>query len=168
MKRLIWLVGIVVVIVGGLGVAGLLLPGTHTVSVSRVMRGTPEEVWSVVTDVEAFPSWRPDVERVEVLPRWRGLPSWREFGSSGPMTLRTTESTPFFRLSTEIADEDAGYGGSWTWELVAQPSGTQVTLTENGEIYSPFLRVFAYVFMDPEESVSDYLDALERRMADRG
>jgi len=167
-RWLLWTAGVVVGIVGVVLGVGLLLPGTHTATASRIVRGTPEEIWEVITDVEAFPSWRPGVERVERLPEERGRMVWREHSATGPMTLRVTEWTPFFQLATRIADEDLGFGGSWTWELIAQPSGTQVTLTENGEIDNLFYRVISRFFMDPEGSVTDYLDALERRMAEAG
>jgi hypothetical protein len=167
-RSLVWTVGGVVAVVGIVLVVGLLLPGTHTVTESRVVGGSPEEIWAVISDVERFPSWRPDVERVETLPERGGRAVWREYSSTGPMTLQVTEWTPFFRMTAEIADEDLGFGGRWTWELVRQPSGTQVTLTENGEVYNPFLRVFSRFFMDPEESITEYLDALDRRMAQTG
>ena len=60
-----WMVG---------GVAGLallailvalFLPVRHSATVSRGVAGTPEEVWAVITHVEAFSTWRTDIDRAE-------------------------------------------------------------------------------------------------------
>ena len=168
MRRVLWVVGVVVVLLATVLIVGMLLPRQHTVTETRTVAGDPERVWAVITAVEDFPSWRGDVDRVEVLSERQGDKTWSEHSSSGPMTYRVTESTPFHRWTVEIADEDLGFGGTWTWELVARPPSTVITLTEQGEVHNPFLRFVSHFFMDEQETITRYLDALESRMAEGG
>lgn len=151
-----------VVIVFGVG---LLLPVDHTASVSRVVEGTPEEVWAVITDVEEFATWRTDVDRAERLETREGWPVWREEGASGSLTLEVTGIEPARRLVTRIADEGLPFGGIWTYELEPSGTGTLVTVTENGEIYSPVYRFVARFFLGYEGTLLAYVDALQAEMA---
>lgn len=154
--------------VGGLlavafGVA-LFLPVDHTASVSRAVAGTPEEVWAVITGVEQFTTWRTDIDRVERLEPREGWPVWREEGASGPLTFEVTGIEPARRLVTRIADEGLPFGGTWMYELEPTGTGTLVTITENGEIYSPVYRFVSRFILGYEGTMTTYLDALEARM----
>lgn len=33
--------------------------------VSRTIRATPQQVWSILTDAAAYPAWNPAVDRIE-------------------------------------------------------------------------------------------------------
>jgi uncharacterized protein YndB with AHSA1/START domain len=145
------------------GVA-LFLPVRHTASVSRVVAGTPEEVWAVITGVEEFTTWRTDIDRAERLEPRQGWPVWREEGASGSLTFEVTGIEPGRRLVTRIADEGLPFGGTWTYELEPTGTGTVVTITENGEIYSPVYRFVSRFFLGYEGTLTTYLEALEARM----
>lgn len=144
---------------------GAMLPVAHSAQVSGEVRGNPEEVWEVVTGVEGFPSWRTDLSRATRLDRPSALPSWREKGSSGAMTLKVTESDRPRRMVTRIADEGLPFGGSWTYELSPSGSGTRVVLTENGEIYNPAFRFMARFVFGYSGTLKTYLAQLQSRMA---
>ncbi len=144
---------------------GLFLPVDHTASVSRVVEGTPGEVWAVITDVEAFTTWRTDIDRAERLETREGWPVWREDGPSGSLTLEVTGIEPARRMVTRIADEGLPFGGTWMYELEPSGAGTLVTITENGEIYSPVYRFVSRFFLGYEDTLLAYLDALQSKMA---
>jgi uncharacterized protein YndB with AHSA1/START domain len=143
---------------------GALLPVAHTAQVSGEVRGTPEEVWAVVTGVDAFPTWRTDLTSVQRVQR-PGLPAWREEGSSGAMTIEVTESEPSRHLVTRIADEGLPFGGSWTYELTPTGAGTRVVITENGEIYNPAFRFMARFVFGYSSTLETYLEQLQARMS---
>src|SRR5678816_3688868 len=66
-----WLLRIViglVVLVAILLIVGYSLPQNHTASRTAHFSQPPERVWAAMTDFAAFPSWRKDVQTVEVLP----------------------------------------------------------------------------------------------------
>ena len=140
---------------------GFSLPEAHTATSERLVAGTPDEIWSVITDVDAMPTWRPDVDRTESLPDRGGLPVWRESGPTGSMTLQVIELDPTRRMVTRIADEGLPFGGTWTYELEQAGGWTRVTLTEDGEIYNPFFRFVSRYILGYDATMLAYLDGLE-------
>ena len=156
---------------GGLGgllllvvLVGFFLPVRHTATVAREVSGTPEEVWGVITDVEAFSSWRPDVDRAERIEPIQGWPAWREEGSNGTITFAIAAVEPRRRLVTEIVGEGLPFGGRWTYELEPSGARTRLTITEDGFIYNPVYRFVSRFFMGYTSTAELYLDALEARM----
>lgn len=168
MKRtgriIVWILGgvaaLILLVVG----VGLLLPVRHSATVSRVVAGTPEEVWAVITDVESFPTWRSDLVRAERLEPRAGWPSWREEGPSGALTFEMSAVEPAKRLVTSIVDEGLPFGGTWTYVLEPSGTGTLITITEDGLIYSPVYRFVSRFFLGYEGTLVTYLDGLETRM----
>ena len=53
------------------------------------------------------------------------------------------------------------FGGSWTFELRAQGSYTQLTITENGEVYNPLFRFVAKYIMGYNSSMDKFLGQLQ-------
>ena len=92
-----WVV-IAVVVLGALialvALIGSRLPQSHHASVEQIVTAPPEAVWMTITDVEAFPSWRADVKRVQRLPDREGRPAWIEEGRSGKITLAVERLEP--------------------------------------------------------------------------
>jgi uncharacterized protein YndB with AHSA1/START domain len=142
---------------------GLFLPVRHSVTLAREVTGTPEEVWTVITGVEAFPAWRPGVVRAERLEPIGGWPAWREQGPDGTLTFAIAAVEPPRSLVSEIVDEGLPFGGRWTYTLEPTTTGTRVTITEDGFVYNPLYRVVSR-FTGYETTARAYLDALEARM----
>jgi uncharacterized protein YndB with AHSA1/START domain len=170
LKAVAWgvavLIGLALLAVG----IGFLLPAEHTASAERVVAGSPESVWAVITDIEGMPHWRPGVISTERLSARDGLDVWRESGPTGSMTIQVTASESPERLVTRIADQDLPFGGTWTYELrpAAEGHRTRITLIEDGEIYNPFFRFVARFILGYEGTMEAYLDGLETRMEERG
>jgi len=78
------LVGALVALVAFIGSR---LPQSHRASIEQTLPAAPEAVWRTITDIDAFPSWREGLKRVQRLPDRDGLPVWAEEGRSGKMTL---------------------------------------------------------------------------------
>ena len=165
MRIALWTVGGVAALVLLVVLVGLFLPVRHSATVARDVSGTPEEVWAVITDVEGFAAWRPDVDRAERIEPIGGWPAWREEGPSGTLTFAVAAVEPRRRLVTEIVDEGLPFGGRWTYLLESAPGGTHLTITEDGFIYSPVYRFVSRFFIGYESTAQAYLDALEARMA---
>jgi hypothetical protein len=118
----------------------------------------------VITDVAAYPRWRPDVTRIEALPAVDGRPSWREIRRRDSIPYETVESVPSQRFVTRITDPALPFGGQWSIDLAPLPKGTRVTITERGEIYNPIFRVFAHFVFGYTATIDAYLHALQRRL----
>lgn len=160
MKLVLNALGAIVALVLVIVLVGAMLPRRHEVSRSIVLRARPAEVYRTITDFANAPSWRRDVERVEILDRGR----FREHGAQGAVTYAVTRTDPDRLLVTEIVDRDLGYSGSWTYELAAEGDGTRLTLTERGEVSNVVFRFLSRFVFGHTKTIDDYLASLEARM----
>lgn len=153
---LMLLVGIVVLI-------GLLLPKGHRASRTMFYAAPPEAVYAAISDFEKFPEWRTGVKRVEMLSR--GEPTrFREDGPNGAITYKVEALEPNQRLVTRIDDPELPFGGTWTLEVKPAAGGTELTITEDGEIYNPIFRALAKVFFSPYDTIDTYQADLKKRL----
>lgn len=167
MKWVLIPVGAVVALVAIAAGIGAMLPKGHTAARTARFSQSAEAVWVAITDYSGQTSWRTELERVEQLPDHQGHPVWREFPKSGsPMTLETLEALPPRRLVRRIADEDLPFGGTWMYEIEATAEGSTLTITEDGEVYNPFMRFVMKVFLDPGATAEGYLKALGKKFGE--
>jgi len=156
---------ILLVLFGAIGVIALLgsrLPVDHTAERTAQFRQSPQQLWDVITGP---PTWRPEVERYEVLPSQPGHRLWREYGRHGQkMTYEVVESDPPHKLITHIADPHLPFGGTWTYAISSSGSGSVLTITENGEIYNPVFRFVARYVQGYTASIDNYLKALHSKL----
>lgn len=162
-----WLVRIVVglVVIGVLVfIVGSLLPQNHTASRTAHFSQPPETVWTAITDVAAFPSWRSDVESVVQLGPQNDKPVWRETSHRGESITYAVETwEPPRHLVTRITDKNLPFGGSWDYALSPSGTGSTLTITENGEIYNPVFKVVSR-FMSKTATMDAYLAALGAKL----
>ena len=144
---------------------GSRLPQSHVASRQARYAAPPDKVWAAITDVQAFPSWRADVKRVERLPERDGRPVWLEEGSSGKITLAVERAEPPRLLVLRIADPALPFGGRWTYEIAPDGSGSTLTITENGEIYNPIFRFMARFVFGYEATMAAYLESLDKHLS---
>ena len=154
-------IGILVVVVL---VIGWLLPEKHRAQRQATVKAPPETVWELITNVEAFPSWRGDVKTVQRLPDRDGRPVWVEEGSNGRITLAVERSEAPRLLVVRIADPDLAFGGTWTYEIAPAANGSTLTITEDGEIYNLLFRVMARFVFGYESTLAAYLTAADARL----
>jgi uncharacterized protein YndB with AHSA1/START domain len=163
MRWVLGTVGLLVLLVLVVCAIGYMLPKSHVASASARFAAAPDSIWTSLTDVPAFPKWRREVSRVEVLPDENGQRGWREFGKHDAVTYRVVESVPPKRLVARIADENLPYGGSWTYELAPDGSGTRLTITERGEVYNPIFRFVSRFILGYTSTMEGVLRALGAR-----
>jgi hypothetical protein len=160
MRWVLGVVGLLVVVVLIVCAIGYMLPKSHVASASARFPAPPDSIWTSLTDVPAFPTWRPGLSRVELLPDENGQRGWREFEKNDAITYRVVESVPPRRLVTRIADQNLPYGGSWTYDLTPDGSGTRLTITENGEVYNPIFRFVSRFVLGYTSTMDGVLRAL--------
>ncbi len=158
-----WIIGIaafiVVLVLVVVGI-GAMLPQSHTASRMAHINAAPDGVWAVLTDPAAFPKWRGDVQSVEILTSAGGPPRWREVSKHGAVTYEIAASTPNRSFTTRIMDRDLPYGGSWVYELADASPGTDLTITEHGEVYNPVYRFVSRFVMGHTATIDAFLKAL--------
>src|ERR1700694_5474725 len=131
MKWMLVVVGCLVLVVAVIAIVGSMLPKGHLASRQAHYRQSADAVFRIISDFEAAPTWRTDVKKVEILPPRQGKTTYREHGKNGPMVIMVEEIAPPNRLVGRIVDQSS-FGGTWTYELTAEPGGCRVAITERG------------------------------------
>ena len=146
LKPALLLLGVVVAIVLAVVLVGYALPQSHVASSGAVFSAPPATIFSTLQDVDRYPSWRSDVQTIDVIARSPHL-RWREQGSNGTITFEMQEVRSPSRLMTRITDRSLPFGGTWTYEVSPHEAGARLTITENGEVYNPVFRFMSrFVF----------------------
>lgn len=152
----------VVVIIGG-----ALLPRQHKVSRSKLLRTPPAQIYALIADFAAGPSWRPDVKRVEILKSKDARLHFREYSAHGAVTYEVVTNQPNERLVTRIVDKDLGYSGSWDYRLSSAEGGTRLTITENGDVSNLFFRFLSRFVFGHTSTIDKYLEAVAARFGEK-
>jgi hypothetical protein len=95
-----------------------------------------------------------------------GAPLVTEHGDMGTIPYRVEVMEPPSKLVMRIADPKLGFGGTWTFEIFRNDSGSEVVITENGEIHNPFFRVMSKLFFPPTDTIETYLADLKKRLGE--
>ncbi len=157
MKTLIGLFGFLFVVAIAVFIAGLLLPRDHVAVRSASLAASPESVWTVVTQVGRYPTWRRDVDSVQVLETRGGRLEWREISGGDRLRFEAVTAERPSRFVARIADKGIPFGGSWDYRIVPEGSGSRLTITENGQVYNPVFRFISQYFIGHTATLDKYL-----------
>lgn len=157
--RVLFVVLIAGAILTGIGFA---LPREHTTSSSIELTEAADTVWAIVRDLGALKDTWPDLTAARRLPDRDGAEVWEETVSGEPLRLVVRRSDPPRILVTTIdADQDAPFGGTWTYRIDPVGAGVRVTVTEAGWVSNPVFRLVMQL-MGPHRTMDGYLTALGR------
>jgi uncharacterized protein YndB with AHSA1/START domain len=162
-----WLVFVLlglVALIGIVAAVGLALPKGHRASRTVTLQARPSDVFEVVTNVARYPEWRGDVQRVELLQDDGHGTRFREVGRNGAITYRVELSEPYARVVTRIADTSLAFGGTWTYDLRPNGALTELTITEDGEVYNPIFRFLSKFVFSQYATIDTYLANLRKRL----
>lgn len=163
MKWILWTVLGLVGVVGIVAIVGWLLPVAHVASRSARINQAPENVYAAIADVGAYPTWFEGVTRVEMLDSPAGKIRFREHMTTGPVVMEVAETVPPARFVTRIADPDQPFGGTWTFELSPAGGGTDLTITERGEVYNPIFRFMSRFIFGYTSTMEGFLKNLGKK-----
>jgi len=169
MKWLLIVVVAVVVLAVVIWLAGTIIPRGHQASSRITVAEPPAQVWSVVRDFAALPSFWADLRGVERLPDRGGVEAWKQTMKNGfdLVLLVTEDSAPRRMVTTIDAPPGAAFGGRWIYELEPVAGGTQVTITEDGWIDNRFFRVVSRA-TGYHGTLDRYLKALGAKLEAKG
>ena len=120
MRWIVYVVGAIVLLGIVVTVIGAMLPKAH--SASRTAR-------------IAMP---PDALHTLILTR---------IGEPQEYPLRVERNEPPSLVVTRIVGERLPFGGTWTYRIAPAPGGSELTITEDGEVYNPIFRFMSrFVF----------------------
>jgi hypothetical protein len=155
-----WLIygGLAVVILAAMVVAiGAALPKGHVANRKMMLKAAPTEVFGLI----AGPSdWR----GLKYEPLTENPLTWRETDSNGAITYERVETVAPARIVNRIADPNLPFGGSWTYVIVPNGTGTELTITENGEVYNPLFRFVSRFIMGHTATIDKYQRDLAARL----
>ena len=163
MRYVLIVVGILLVAILAIVVIGWALPVKHVATKSVQLSASPDSVFALISTPEGYPSWRSDVKNVDVTTE-NGVTRFREEGGNGPILFEITEKVPPRRFLTTIADKSLPFGGRWIYEVAPVSTGSQLTITEEGEVYNPVFRFVSRYIMGHTAPIEAYLQAVEKRL----
>lgn len=164
---------VLIVLVGLVGLValtaliGAFVPREHRATSTITLHQPADSIWPVMRDLGSVPTWWPDLTTSEQVPNQEGLEIWRQkmSGFDVPLIVMTTE--PPRRLVTRIdAEPGAAFGGMWTYELLPDSAGTQVSVTEAGWIGNPIFRFLSRFVFGYYGTLDSYLEALGKRFGE--
>jgi hypothetical protein len=172
----LWIVGGAILIVAIVATIGAMLPKGHVATRAAKYRETPDQIWSVLTNFQDYPKWRPGLQSVEQLSMSAGRPVWLERTGTGwnaeEIPYQVTElAAPTGgapgKMVARIANPKLPFGGSWTYEVsAADGGGTTLRITERGEVYNPIFRFVSRFFMSNTKTMEIYLNALGKKFSE--
>lgn len=167
MKIALYVVAGLVLLVLIVVAIGYALPQGHVATREVTVSAPSEKVFALIATPADYPTWRSDVDSVEVLSPEGGKERFRELGDNGPLLMRVDERVANSRLVTVIADSTLPFGGKWTYELVPAGNGTTLRITEDGQVYNPVFRFMSRFVFGHAATMEKYLADLEKAIGDR-
>lgn len=166
MKWFLIVAGALALLVVLLMVIGSLLPREHRASCRATFRARAETLFTVLTDVDAYPGWRNGVKSVRRVEPIDGKSAYVEESKHGPVRYAVESSEPPRRLVLRIADDTLPYGGTWTFVLTPDGGGTALAITEDGFVKPAFFRVLSRFVFGHHATMEEYLANLAQKLGE--
>ncbi|HLH20190.1 MAG TPA: SRPBCC family protein [Bryobacteraceae bacterium] len=135
---------------------GAMLPVRHRTARRACFRASPNALYAVLAGP---PDWRTGVKDYGELADADGRRRWWEEDSHGhKVTYELVGAAPGKRLQTRIAQPGLPFAGTWTFEIAPLgDGGSELRITEDGEIYNVFFRFLARFVFGYSGSIELYL-----------
>ena len=151
---------------------GCFLPRHHTVTRSIVLKQTANSVWESITVFERIPGWWPAVVMVERLPDHDGHPVYHQVFQTGrrrqqSIRVEVIEKEGPKRMVTRVVDVNGPFRGKWMYEIAEVADGSRITITEQGELASRFIRTMFRLMMSKTQFIDSYLVFLGRKFGEQ-
>jgi len=165
MRWIFYIVGGLALIVALVAIVGAMLPEGHSASRTARIALPPDALYTVLSDVGQYAAWRKDVKSLERLPDRDGRPAWVEDvgGMKIPMYFERME--PPSLLVARIADPKLPFGGTWTYRIAPAAGGSDLTITEDGQVYNVFFRFMSRFVFGHHATMDGFIKHLQARTA---
>lgn len=167
MKKLaLILVLLVAAAVAAVYLIGALQPLGHVASSQIRLSQPPDEVWATVSDFRGWPGWNSAVQSVRRGEDRDGKPVWVVVGEWGDLPSIVEVFEPPGKMVTRIPEgAGLGFGGSWTYEIESDGTGSRVRITERGEVDSPLFRAMM-LWWGQHETLEQFLRDLGKKFGE--
>lgn len=168
MKIVLFVGALLAFLIGLVYVWGSSLPSKLEIQKSNLLPYSIENVWSLTRDIEGQVNWRSDIRFIQLLDSSKNSEKWKEVPMQGPdMIFQTTQvkEPSYWRMDMV---ETHGFTAYWIGEYQSiKNNETKIVFTEYVEYPSPFMRVFAKLFIDLDATMETYQKDLRRELERR-
>jgi hypothetical protein len=84
-------------------------------------------------------------------------------GMQIPMVFERMERPSL--LVARIDSKDLAFGGTWTYRIAPAPGGSDLTITEDGEVYNVIFRFMSKFVFGQHATLDTYLKNLQAKAA---
>lgn len=165
MQWMLWIVVVLVLVVAIVAFIGSRLPVAHTVTRTVTIPIAPDALYATLSDVDRYPAWRTDVKKIERLPDRDGKPAWIEHLSSDKIPLAFERMDRPSLLVARITDPGLPFGGTWTYRITPVQGGSQLSITEDGEVYNVMFRFMARFIFGHTATIDRFVRQLQAAAA---
>ncbi|KAI9269303.1 hypothetical protein BDA99DRAFT_504107 [Phascolomyces articulosus] len=167
-------------------ILGCLLPKNHIVSRTKAYkRITAERLWQILTDVEAYPSWQPTLDRIDCLKkeesdhivytehtkRNRRITTTIAVNDKNTSSPEVSSSHHQQQILSRIIEEDSRqqqdkptFVGTWTFQINSTVDGVILEIVEEGSIPRPMVRLLELVLLGFHRRLDRFLKDLGRKI----
>jgi uncharacterized protein YndB with AHSA1/START domain len=158
MKIVLILLAALAVLVAAVVVIGALLPRRHVSTRSAHFHAGADQLFALVDGPQ---NWRPDVAKCEDVAGGAGRRLQRETNQRGQtITYELLNLDPPHSIVRRIATPNLPYSGAWTFVFSPAGTGTDVRITEDGEVYNPVFRFVSRFVLGQTATIDAYLKAM--------
>jgi ribosome-associated toxin RatA of RatAB toxin-antitoxin module len=163
MRWMLWIVAGLAVLVLIVAIVGAILPKAHVASRTARVAMPPEALYALLADVDRYQSWRPDVKSLQRLPDREGKPAWIEDvgGMKIPMHFERLERPAV--IVSRIDGASLPFGGAWTYQIAPAPGGSDLTITENGEVSNVIFRFMSRFVFGHHATMDGFIKHLQAK-----
>jgi uncharacterized protein YndB with AHSA1/START domain len=158
-------IGVIVALVVIVAAIGYALPVKHRGIGEATFKATPETIFTLITNVDGYTTWRSGLKSVETIPSTDGRKRFRELSGHGPIAFVFESVEPNNRLVARIDEKSLPFGGTWIYDVIPTSDGrTTLRITEDGEIYNPVFRFVSRFFTGYDTTIKKYLADVGRKV----
>jgi len=138
-KWILIALAVVAAVVAVIAAIGATLPRDHVATRSLAVRRPPEEVWPAIMQAMAA----------------SGVP------------VDVVESDPPRRQVTRVKDTEKMFGGTWTITITPSPTGSTLTITEDGWVGNPIFRFVSRYVMGHHATMDGMLKEVAKKFGEQ-
>jgi hypothetical protein len=140
-----------------------MLPKEHSVSRTAEVPMPPDALFALLFDVDRYQQWRPKMKSFQRLPDKNGLPAWIEESGGMKIPMRFERADRPSLLVARIDSDTLPFGGTWTYRIAPAAAGSQLTITEDGEVSNLFFRFMSRFVFGHYATMDAFLEDLQAR-----
>jgi uncharacterized protein YndB with AHSA1/START domain len=163
MRWIIYVVAAVALLALIVAAIGALLPKQHTASRTARIALPPDALYALLSDVTRYPTWRAGLKGLERRPDKNGMPAWVEDTNGMQIPMRFERMEPPSLLVGRIDSTELAFGGTWTYRIVPAQGGSDLTITEDGEVYNVIFRFMSRFVFGYHATLDTFIRGLQAR-----